>query len=73
VSGSITTQVAKMHGSLKPATAGLIDRIAGLVRNLGHAQALATVTQHLGHEGHAVDATIGIERREDFLAAAHFN
>ncbi|MBP1294548.1 MULTISPECIES: hypothetical protein [Bradyrhizobium] len=44
--------------------------IAGLVSSLADAKRLAAMLQHLGHEGHFLQAAVGIQRREDLLLAS---
>jgi hypothetical protein len=45
------------------------DRIAGLVSGLVNAKTLTAIVEHLRHEREFVEASIFVERSEDFLFA----
>src|SRR5512146_547427 len=47
------------------------DRIAGLGRGLVDTKTLTAIFEHLRHEGETVEASILVERSEDFLFAQH--
>jgi hypothetical protein len=53
-----------------PGFAGSLTRF---MRDGPHPKSLAAITQHLRHEGKALNAAALVERGQDFLLAAHFD
>ncbi|ABK73020.1 hypothetical protein DIQ79_18155 [Mycolicibacterium smegmatis] len=54
----------QVYGIIEPSNVPM--PVTGLVRTLGHGCTPAAEGCHLWHERHAVEATIGIKRCDDF-------
>jgi hypothetical protein len=72
---SVAAGVTEVHGVIESPYPRRrpIDRVAGLVGDLGHRQLTAGELQHLGHKRLAVEPSIGIESRQDLFPAANPN
>jgi len=71
VRGAVASQILQVHCAPNPPASGLMDRVAGLVRNGRDFKLLATVLQHLRHEWHGLEFARPIQRGEDLLAVTH--
>ena len=67
MAGAVATRAFQMHRILHPASAGLPDVVAGLVRDLRNAHPLPAKGEHLGLEWQAVEARVLVQRGEDLF------
>ena len=62
-----------MNRTGEPSTAGLANRVAGLVRPLVNSEPLTAVLKHLRHEWQSVQAAIFVKCTEDLFLASDFH
>ena len=62
-----------MHGVSDMASLNWKDSVAGFMRPFVHLEPLAAEREHLGHERHAVYASILVQRAQNIFLAAHFD
>src|SRR6266481_9230510 len=70
---SITPQTFQVHGVFHATDAPSLDVVARLVRSFEDPEPLATVLKHLRHEREIPQATLFVERRQDFILTADFH
>jgi hypothetical protein len=73
VGSAIAANVGEVYGVLHAAHIPRLDVVASLVRALEDAESFATVLEHLGHEGHGLQPSGGIESGEDFFLRTYFD
>jgi hypothetical protein len=61
VSASITAQAFQVNGVAHSANTEGLDRVAGLVGGLKHAELSPTELKHLWHERKTVEATVSVK------------
>ena len=63
----------EMDSTIDTAPANRENGVAGLVCSLVNLESLAAEGEHLGHERHAVEPAIAVERTKDFVLAPDFH
>jgi hypothetical protein len=62
-----------MNSAGKPTSAGAVDSVACLVRDLKNLEGLATIFEHLWHEGKVFQTATTVECRKDLFLAAYLH